>query len=135
MYTEKINVPVAYFEWMMTDQCGMNSVSVTPNVPAMTFDAGTSLGPSGMPPVSAYQGNAAYFPGTGKVGARSRYSPLFNVNITGGFTMFVWLYANTTAATFGLGEFGYDSGTSFALGIAYWVYAGGPDYTGESSTE
>jgi hypothetical protein len=69
MYVENVNVTVANFEWMMTDQCGNVSVSVTPNVPPMVLDTGASFGAANMPQVSRYQGNAAYSPGGDYVGA------------------------------------------------------------------
>jgi hypothetical protein len=131
MYMENINVPAANFEWMMTDQCGSTSVSITPNVPQMALDPGASFRAANVPQVSLFQGNAAYFPGNGSVGARSKSSTMFAVDISNGFTIFAWLYACKTSTQFPLGEFGTDVGGVYTVGLQLWMYRGGLYYDGE----
>jgi hypothetical protein len=132
MYTEKMNVPAAYFEWMMTDQCGLTSVSVTPNVPPMVLDPGASLDAPYIPPVSRYQGNAAQFSGIGQAGARSKPSGLFNINISDGLTMSMWLYARSDYHIPML-EFGYDDGSTYTAGMHFWLARGYLVYDGKQT--
>jgi hypothetical protein len=132
MYTENVNMPAANLEWVMTDQCGLASVSVTPNVPPMVLDTGASFGAANMPQVSRYQGNAVYFNGGGYVGAHSKPSAMFNVTINNGFTMFVWLYANSAATQFPFGEIAYDTGSAYIEGgLTFWLDANNLHYNGE----